>query len=388
MKSSSATYSFIIALLFSLISFLPTQAQTQPTLEDKMYGMLIGSAIGDAAGGPTEFAVPERSFWSTTDQRITPEGLAELAALFGLRDYPRPAEPFGVWDNQPPAGTVTDDTRLKMILFDALETTKGNLTSQALAQATLDFKNQLPEKYKAINEEWMTEIAFASRWVLGERENAYPTERIWGGIPTVMGSMAFPPIAALYPNDPASAYKKTYELGYFDNGIAKDINSAIIAGLASALTKDGSWETIQKTIRTVDPYNYNGTVYVNRATTQWLDIAHSISKRADGNVAKLFQLLESDLKTTYWWEAWVPLVVVFSVIEFTDYHPMASMQLLIEFGHDTDSYMQVMGAYLGAIHGKDLFPKEMRDTVNKQMKLQFGENVDDWMETIKKYHKD
>lgn len=373
---------FFFSLLFL---FTAPLVLAQPTLEDKIEGMLIGSVIGDAAGGPTEFATPERSYWSTTDQKITAKGLEELASLFRLRDYPRPAEPFGVWDNQPPAGTITDDSRLKIILFNALEESDGNLTDKALARATLDFGNHIQDKYKAINKEWMQEIGYASRWVLGERENAYPTERIWGGVPTVMGSMALLPIAGLYPDQPESAYLKAYEVGYFDNGSAKDINSAILAGLSRALAADGNWKNVEEAMRTVDPYGYNKTTYVSRATTQWLDLAQSIVERADGNIATLFTLLESDLKTTYWWEAWVPLVVVFSVAEFTDYHPLASMQILIEFGHDTDSYMQVMGAYLGAIHGKDIFPKEMRDTVNEQMKLQFDTSVPEWMDLIEHF---
>lgn len=373
---------FFFSLLFL---FTAPLLLAQPTLEDKIEGMLIGSVIGDAAGGPTEFATPERSYWSTTDQKITAKGLEELASLFRLRDYPRPAEPFGVWDNQPPAGTITDDSRLKIILFNALKESDGNLTDKALARATLDFGNHIQNKYKAINKEWMQEIGYASRWVLGERENAYPTERIWGGVPTVMGSMALLPIAGLYPNQPESAYLKAYEVGYFDNGSAKDINSAIVAGLSRALAADGNWKNVEEAMRAVDPYGYNKTTYVSRATTQWLDLAHGIVERADGNLATLFTLLESDLKTIYWWEAWVPLVVVFSVAEFTDYHPLASMQILIEFGHDTDSYMQVMGAYLGAIHGKDIFPKEMRDTVNEQMKLQFDTSVPKWMDLIERF---
>ncbi|MCG8372860.1 MAG: ADP-ribosylglycohydrolase family protein, partial [Balneolales bacterium] len=171
---------------FSILLYLSsTPLIAQPSLDDKIYGLLIGSAIGDASGGPTEFAAPERSFWTTTDQKITSEGLEELGALFKLSDYPRTIEPFGVWDHEPPAGTITDDTRFKMIFFDALEASEGKITKKDLARATLDFGNQLPEKYHAIYEEWMTEIGFASRWVLGERDNAYPTERIWGGVPTV-----------------------------------------------------------------------------------------------------------------------------------------------------------------------------------------------------------
>ena len=63
------------------------------------------------------------------------------------------------------------------------------------------------------------------------------------------------------------------------------------------------------------------------------------------------------------------------------------MQLMMEFGHDTDSYAQVMGAVLGAIHGKDVWPIDISNTVNNRMKEQFNQNVDDWMKLIKQYSK-
>ena len=73
--------------------------------------------------------------------------------------------------------------------------------------------------------------------------------------------------------------------------------------------------------------------------------------------------------------------------EIVEYDPLASMQLMMEFGHDTDSYAQVMGAVMGAIHGRDIWPEDIRQTVNDRMKEQFGQNVDDWMKWINKYKK-
>ena len=99
----------------------------------------------------------------------------------------------------------------------------------------------------------------------------------------------------------------------------------------------------------------------------------------------MFLILEAESQTTHSREAWVPIVVVVAVAEIADYHPLASMQIIMEFGHDTDSYAQVMGAILGAIHGKTVFPESMRKTVNEQMKLQFGQDVNDWMSLLKKY---
>ena len=358
----------------------------QLSTRDKIEGMLIGSAIGDAAGGPVEFVHPPiRSYWTTTEAALTDQGKEELAALFKLHSYPKEAEPFAQWESYGPPGTITDDTRFKMILFNTLKNHQGKLSLKTFAGSVLEFRDELPEKYKDNYDEWIPEIAYATRWALGEREDAYPVERIWGGIPTMEGQMPFLPIATLNPSDPEWCYRKTYELGYFDIGVAKDMNSALVAGLARALQSDGSWKNIEDAMRAVDPFRYNETLYVQRELVRWLDRAHQFAERADGNVAGLFRILESDLQTVYWWEAWVPIVVVFAVAELTDYHPMASMQIIMEFGHDTDSYAQVLGAILGAIHGKEIFPAHMRNTVNQRMKEQFSQNVDDWLRIIEAY---
>src|SRR5690606_15730495 len=121
-------------------------------------------------------------------------------------------------------------------------------------------------------------------------------------------------------------------LGFFDNGTGKDINAAMVAGLSSAFGMYGSWGNAKSAMRGADPYHYNETVYVNRATTHWLDVAESIAQRADGNIANLYALLEIELETTYWWEAWVPPTVVFSIVDFIelselDADPLAMMQI-------------------------------------------------------------
>ncbi len=360
-------------------------AKSTPGIDDKTEGLLIGSAIGDAAGGPLEFVTPpRRSYWTTTEKKLTREGEEELASLFELTGYPKDAEPFAQWEPYGPPGTITDDTRFKMILFSTLKNHGGKLTQETFARSVLDFRSELPPEYRDNYDNWIPEIEYATRWVLGEREDAYPVERIWGGIPTMEGQMPFLPIAALKPDDPEWCYLKTYELGYFDIGVAKDMNAALVAGLARALQHDGSWESLEAAMRKIDPYGYNNTLYVDRQLTTWLDRSHRFVEEARGNVATLFTILENELQTTYWWEAWVPIVVVFAVAEIADYHPLASMQIILEFGHDTDSYAQVMGAILGALHGKDVFPIEMRETVNLKMKEQFGQDTSDWLQLIRR----
>jgi len=374
---------FLVAIIISpIMSF----CQNQPTLEDKIEGLLIGSAIGDAAGGPLEFVhPPDRGFWTTTKKQITKEGIQTLADSFKLRGYPKDAEPFAQWEPYASAGTITDDTRFKMILFNTLKNHQGKLIRKNFAAEVMDFRNQITDKYKPWFDKWIVEIAYASRWVLGERVNAYPPDRIWGGIPTMAGQMPFLPIAVLYPHDARKAYLKTWELGYFDVGVAKDMNAALVAGLVGALQKNSDWKIVEQYMRETDPYNFNHVLYVPRRLTEWIEMSHWFVKRANGNIATLFRILENELQAKTWWESWVPIVVVFSCAEIVDYHPLASMQLMMEFGHDTDSYAQVMGAVMGAIHGKNVFPEDIRNTVNKRMKEQFGQNVNDWLELIEKH---
>ena len=376
-----------ILLVLVLSSFHVKKKQEKGrSIHSKIEGMLMGSAIGDAAGGPVEFVdPPKRSYWTTSDQRMTREGINKLGSLFKLRPYPKDVEPFAQWESYGPEGTITDDTRFKLILFNTLKNYNGELSQQNFARSVLEFREELPEKYRDDYDRWIPEIAYATEWALGERENAYPVERIWGGIPTMEGQMPFLPIAALNPMDPEWCYLKCYELGYFDIGIAKDINSALIAGLARALQADGNWKNFEEAMRTVDPYKYNDVLYVDRQLIKWLDVAHHLVRQADGNIATLFVLLEENLATTYWWETWVPIVVVLACAEIVNYDPLASMQLMIEFGHDTDSYAQVMGAVMGAIHGKDVWPEQMSETVNLRMKEQFNQNVDDWMLLVNSY---
>ena len=232
-------------MLMLILSSVWIQAQDHgPGLEDKIEGMFIGSAIGDAAGGPVEFVKPPlRSQWTTTDRPITQEAKEGLAELFLLKAYPKEAEPFAQWEAFGPAGTITDDTRFKMIFFSTLKNYPGELTREPFARSVLEFRKELPEKYRDKYDQWIPEIEYATRWTL-------------------------------------------------------------VAGLARALQADGSWENMEAAMREVDPFGYNKTLYVNRELSRWLDVVHSVAQRADGNIATLYTILEKELQATYWWEAW------------------------------------------------------------------------------------
>ncbi|MDN5205244.1 ADP-ribosylglycohydrolase family protein [Fulvivirgaceae bacterium BMA10] len=378
-------------IIFWLISLLCGKPEVnivpsgQPTREDKIKGLIVGSVIGDAAGGPVEFVFPvEQSRWTARELRLDGRGVLDLSTRFKLRPYFKEAAPYAQWRDNAPSGTITDDTRFKVIFFNALEN-QPTLDASSFAREILTFEQQFSQEEYVLCREWLKEFKYAAQWQLGrpETEGGLPPDRMWAGRPSMAGQMPFLPVAALRPNDPLWCYKKTWELDFFDTGVSKDIHAAVVAGLSEALSEGADWESIEETMRNTDPYHFEGAKYSRRMLNTWLDFAHDAVRRANGKPKILFEILEQELKAEKWWECWVPVVVVFSCAEMAQYHPIASMQLVLEFGHDSDSYAQLMGAFMGALHGQQVFDPVMVQTVKDRLYKDYHQSMDDWLILLK-----
>ncbi|MEZ4826270.1 MAG: ADP-ribosylglycohydrolase family protein [Bacteroidia bacterium] len=86
---------------------LPYMTLTREKLYDKVLGMLVGSAIGDAMGAPTEM-------WSRKSIQV------EYGFVDTLDDMVREPSPEGTWAMNLPAGGTTDDTRWKVLFSEFL----------------------------------------------------------------------------------------------------------------------------------------------------------------------------------------------------------------------------------------------------------------------------
>jgi ADP-ribosylglycohydrolase len=85
----------------------------------------------------------------------------------------------------------------------------------------------------------------------------------------------------------------------------------------------------------------------------------------------MFEMLEREFENTIKWEAQVPFVIAFACLEICNYQPLAALQLSIEWGHDTDSYAQMVGAFIGALHGGTVFPEHLRTPVETRLKSDY-----------------
>lgn len=81
-------------------------------LRDRFRGCIVGLAVGDALGYPTEFRSREQIV-----ETFGPEGVDDFVAQ---RDDRWPAKPFVVGSGYHPPGTYSDDTQMSLAVARAL----------------------------------------------------------------------------------------------------------------------------------------------------------------------------------------------------------------------------------------------------------------------------
>lgn len=372
-------------------------------LRDRTRGLLVGSALGDALAGPLESLELMAKLKSTSppkvwreDERLDAAARTDATQRLQLRPYTgsrSKPEPYGQWNLDAEPGTITDNTRHKLILLDALriaENKQTDLEARDLARSYVDWLEhpaiRRNSDYPPLAAEWLQEWQFAARWVLGERDlaKARPPERLWQGMPTNAGQMALLPLATLFPGQPERAYRAAWALGFFDNGYGKDLNAAIVAGLATALVTPvdpaapkTAWETVFEAMRTTDPFGYGKIPWTRRSLDRWLDLALQLATEADHQPGKFFAVLDKGFRETLQWEAQVPFVLVMGCFALADFHPLPALQLTLEWGEENAAFAQLAGAFAGALHGANLFPADARRAVIARLAIDFDV---DWEE--------
>lgn len=392
---------------------MKTGATISEDFPSRVRGLLIGSFLGDALGGPVEFQSaedvqalsPPLHRWTEEEVLDGPARQAARERLI-LRGYdplrPEP-EPYGHWSRHAPPGTVTDDSRLKMVLIAALKKAQADgrwpLGAEGMARAFLDWPGaaldgSFTEEVQDLNRTWLKEWLYAARWVLGDRdvERARPPERLWGGLPTCCGQMVLLPLAALYPGRPVEAYRHAHDLGFFDNGPACDLNAGLVAGLAGCLSlpqvepgDENPWESVLKTMGATDPYAYAAVPWVDRPTDRWLETVEDVVRQAENRPARVFERFDRAFADAIKWEAQVCYSLAIAALLMGKGDPLVSLQLSLEWGHDTDSYAQIVGAFAGARFGEEIFPVEMRRTVVGRVRDEYGfdlEDAADWLSGV------
>lgn len=335
---------------------------------DRAEGFVIGSLMGEAYGGPFEFQPPLPLLLpakpSTQDWLRYGDTLKLQAYTFQPSDY-------GHWDDRGRAGSLTDETRHKIIYNESDKSQLG------LAESYIHFY-QLGGRWVS----WLNEYVKAAYWVKGERQLsiAYPPERLWGGMATQAGQMVFLFEAIYHIAKPEQAYLDVWAVNWIDQGWAKDTTSSLVALSALLIAGEDFYQALEK-VKLIDPFDFNKVPYVQRRMSSLIDMALKISRSSNGNPHVLFEKFRQQLNAVTWWEDHVPFVISIAVMDFIGLkNPKAAIRLLNDFGYDTDSTLQIVGAWLGAINGQVIFKKDEISLVKQALWREYNYKIEDFLD--------
>lgn len=357
---------------------------------DKLLGALVGSAIGDAMGAPTEM-------WHRNDIRVLHGYVNSLEAL--IRD----GSPEGPWGGNLPEGGTTDDTRWKYLTGGWLAGFKEHqpqLDARAFArwitdhylsdtEAALNVRSfdPAPLEQQMRRKTWLQEWAqVAKPYYEGQLdEYTYALNRFYGGEMACGGMLYAPMLGAYYPAHAERAYLEAYRLGIFDLGYARDITALTAAYVAQAMQPDIPFGSITQLSRSIDPLKYADSRLVGRITyriyTDARYIVHSARSLTEKDIPTdqaipagfnysplewlqlqtAYSLLDDKLQDIAFHAAEIHLINL-TALEFGRGDVARTLEFVINYGRDNDTVGAVTGAILGAYHGFSSLPPEMATT--------------------------
>lgn len=366
-------------------------------LYDKLLGMLVGSAIGDAMGAPTEM-------WPRQQIEI------EYGFVDSLDKVIREPSPEGPWAFNLPAGGTTDDTRWKKLMAEyLLRQTDRNGQNRVLTQNPQQFAKFLVERYQLDIEQlkatdsfdpepfevnarkmtWLQEWALVAKPYAESDLDGYALalNRFYGGEMACAGMLYAPTLGAYYPGRPFVAYEEAFKLSIFDIGYARDITGLTSAMTAAALSAKPHPDSVLQVIRDIDPHHYFKSRLIGRTAYRYLRqaryIMHAVAQmdsidmramdlqipedyRHDSlhfaKTSKAYELLDEQLQDVPFHAGEIFLVnitaLLFSKMDFS-----IALEFVINFARDNDTTGAVTGAILGAYHGFEKLPQDLASQV-------------------------
>ncbi|PZX55494.1 ADP-ribosylglycohydrolase [Algoriphagus ratkowskyi] len=363
---------------------VPEMGLTEKQLHDKILGMLVGSAIGDAMGAPTEM-------WSR-DQIMLEYGFVEK-----LDSMVREVSPEGIWQADLPAGGTTDDTRWKVLTAEYLLSQKLDVLNAK------DFAKQINNTYLTYHKElelldstdiqsigftelklgWLHEWAKVSAPFIENNLVGYADSlgKFYGGEMVCAGLLYANMLGSYFPGNPEKAYQEAYKLSIFDIGYAKDISALSAAMTSAGMRREATKEDLLLALGW-DPIHYKKSRLVGRSAQTIFERASWISAEAakqdslgnqlqsDGKALQFaFEQLDQRLQDMPFHAGEIWLQTLTAMI-YSDFDFMGTMTFLVNYGRDNDTTAAIAGGILGAFYGFDQLPQLEREQilrVNKEL---------------------
>ncbi|MEY8655670.1 ADP-ribosylglycohydrolase family protein [Brachybacterium paraconglomeratum] len=314
----------------------PSPALTAP---DRAHGALLGLALGDALGMPTQ-SLPH----------------ARIAALHGRVD--RLLDAAGDQPIAPgmPAGSITDDTEQALLLARLLLDGDSHVDPHALAAALISWEQDM--------------IARGSRDLLGPSTKA-ALEKLQAGVPveetgrygtTNGAAMRIAPVGiAVTPGDAlldavVEASQVTHLTGLGISG------AAAIAGAVSAALEGADTDQALETALDLSAQGASRGSWIAGASIPARVRAFRAPLRALEPAAR-DEFLRDVVGTSV--QSQESVVAALLLVDLGREDPFGALCTAASLGGDTDTVAAMAGAVLGALHGTDAFPPAMTAQVRE-----------------------
>ena len=372
---------------------------------DKILGLLVGSAIGDAMGAPTEM-------WHNSYIR------QQVGYVDGLDTHIRTASAEGPWGDFMPAGGTTDDSRWKFLTGQYLlkqGSKPDSLNAKAFGQHIIDQYLSDIKRLKATEsfdpepfEKEMMHVNFLQEWakvakpfIANDLEKySYALDKFYGGEMVCGGMLYAPLLGGVFPSNPEKAYLEAYRLGFFDLGFARDISGLTAAMVSAGFKANAKPDDITVVCRDTDPLKYHTARLTGRiAFRAYTDAKGIIDEAQKATVAvwpqpknykgspqewaimtAAFKALEAKQQDMPFHAAEIHLINL-TALEYAKGDFQKAMEFVVNFGRDNDTVGAVTGGILGAYLGFEKLPKIMREQSLKTNKeighMDFQKMADD-----------
>lgn len=363
---------------------------------DKVLGMLVGSAIGDAMSTGTEM-------WPRN----------KILAVYGnieeLKSVVRQPSAEGTYKHVMQPGGTTDDTRWKKLASEFLITQEnwGDISSTEFAGFLVDYylNTQIAIKNQEISdpepfESNYRDMMFLKEWALVAKtykdhlHESYRTalDQFYGGEMTPAGMLYTPVFGVVYPKSPTDTYSLAFDNAIFDHGYARDLSALVAAMVSEAFRTDISSQRLSYLLEQVDPKGFFNSRLIGRTAHKIFIKAKEIVFEARTPVAidsvdtlsnplmrfewknftnkeliylhKAYTLLDENNHEIQFNPREIFLTIL-TAFEFCRYDFEKTMAFITNYGRDNDTAGAIAGAILGASEGYQKLPKTMREQVLK-----------------------
>jgi ADP-ribosylglycohydrolase len=300
----------------------------------RAHGALLGLAIGDALGMPTQY-----------------QPRALISERYGILDRFQPGPEDNFISRGMAAGRVTDDTDQAVLLGEMLVEGRGRIDPERFAQALLAWEARM--------------IAAGSLDLLGP-STRHALQLVAAGTSTDLtgrsgstngAAMRVAPVGIAFPPEPLTGLvDAVFQTGHVTHNTTVAIAgaSAVAAAVSAGIEGAGLSDALRLAVEAARLGARRGFYFAGgdvAARIEWaLDLVRGRSE--EDSLDLIYRLVGTGVATN---EA-VPAAIAICAVAPED--PWRVCCLAASLGGDCDTVAAIAGAVMGACHGAERFPRE------------------------------